>query len=186
MFDLTTTRILHSPEATPTLHPWVWPLPILNGFSPTILEDGHDLEPARRDLVVGYEPRVALPEQLPVFAARDGVITYAAKDENAFSVAIDHPGGWITQYSGLFHLCAVTTDRFRRRRKERVRAGDVLGFIHKSSACVRFELARFTEDGHQPVPPVQRMRTWIQLSLTDVPRSRPSSQQRPSDQDIAA
>jgi murein DD-endopeptidase MepM/ murein hydrolase activator NlpD len=184
MFEIATTRILHSPETSTELRPWVWPLPNLNGFSPKILEDAHDIDPDRRDIVIGYEPYVALPRFLPVFAVRDGAVTYGGKTSNGFTVCLDHAGGWSTQYGGLEHMFVNATDRFRKRRKERVRAGDVLGYIGIASPRVRFELSRYSEeDGSEPVCPIQRMRRWVLLPWTETPRT-PSSQ--PQDQDRVA
>jgi hypothetical protein len=50
-------------------------------------------------------------------------------------ICLDHAGGWSTQYADLAHVLATPTDRFRRRRKTRVRASDVLGHARTTRAC---------------------------------------------------
>jgi murein DD-endopeptidase MepM/ murein hydrolase activator NlpD len=170
VFEIATSRILHAPETSPELRPWVWPLPNFNGFSPVILEDAHAADLERRDIILGYERHVALPRSVPVLAVRDGVIIYAGRSSSGHSLCIDHAGGWSTQYSGLEHVLASTTDRFRKRRKERVRAGDVLGHIGIDSRHVRFELSRYSEeDGTEPVCPIHRMRKWVLVPWTVFP-----------------
>lgn len=170
MFDIATTRIIHSREPRTEPRDWTWPLPSMNGFAPKIVEDAHDLDVARRDIVIAYEPHIALPHFVPVFAARDGVVTYGGRTPSGHVVALDHAGGWSTQYAGLAHMFVCATDRFRRRRKERVRAGDVLGYLSNDAARLRFELARFSEeDGHEPVPPIQRSRRWVTVAWEQTP-----------------
>ena len=78
MPNIATTRILHVPEytGTPSQHgPWVWPLPRLDGVAPCVLAS---IDESPRDSIdIGYVGRSSSPGFVPVFAAHDGVITYA-------------------------------------------------------------------------------------------------------------
>jgi hypothetical protein len=78
-------------------------------------------------------------------------------------VCIDHAGGWSTQYANLEHVLALPTDRFRRRRKTRVRAGDVLGHARRFLLRVRFGLTRLGEPGWSVVDPTEPMHAWAVL-----------------------
>jgi murein DD-endopeptidase MepM/ murein hydrolase activator NlpD len=98
-----------------------------------------------------------------VFAARDGVITYAGSSMGSPTVCVDHPGGWSTQYADLEDVLAMPTDRFSRRRKMRVRAGDVLGHARGSAPRIRFGLARLGDTGWCIVDPIAPMQTWSVL-----------------------
>lgn len=61
--------------------------------------------------------------------------------------AIDHADGHASSYSGLAHVLALSTDRFRRRRKERVRAGAVIGYLQAGTGRLLLEISR----DHRPV-----------------------------------
>jgi len=98
-----------------------------------------------------------------VFAAQDGIVTYAGSTAHGAAVSIDHLGGWSTHYSELEHLLARPTDRFRRRRKERVRAGDVIGHACRSALRIRFGLSRLTDDGSIEQDPASWMPAWSML-----------------------
>jgi murein DD-endopeptidase MepM/ murein hydrolase activator NlpD len=171
MSSVATTRIIHTDGKTRALHPWVWPLPSVSGLTPRIIEAAPIADPNRWNLVLGYEARVALTRFVPVFAAHDGVIVYAGKTSNGCAVCLDHPCGWSTQYGRLDHLFTIPTDRFRRRCKERLRAGDIIGFLGSLEPRLSFELSRYGErDGQDPVTPAQRMREWTVLPWTELPR----------------
>jgi hypothetical protein len=107
-----------------------------------------------------------------VFAAHDGVITYAGSANGSPTVCLDHAGGWSTQYADLEHVLALPTDRFRRRRKSRVRAGDVLGHARRSSLRIRFGLAQLGASGWLSADPTERMRTWSVLPWFAEPTRR--------------
>jgi len=147
MPNIATTRILHAPEdtiATSQHGPWVWPLPRLDGVAPCVLSP---IDASTQDSVdIGYAGRSSSPGFVPVFAAHNGVITYAGTANGSPMISLDHAGGWSTQYADLEHVLAMPTDRFRRRRKTRVRAGDVLGHARRSSLRLRFGLARRRSD----------------------------------------
>ena len=48
-------------------------------------------------------------------------------------------------------------------RKTRVRAGDVLGYVHGSAPGIRFGLARLSDTGWCIVDPTAPMHTWSVL-----------------------
>lgn len=98
-----------------------------------------------------------------MFAARDGVIAYAGTASGSPTICLDHAGGWSTQYAELEHVLAMPTDRFRRRRKVRVRAGDVLGHARRSSLRIRFGLERLTDGESTAVDHAEAMHTWSLL-----------------------
>jgi murein DD-endopeptidase MepM/ murein hydrolase activator NlpD len=104
-----------------------------------------------------------------VLAAHDGVITYAGSSKGSPTVCVDHAGGWSTQYADLEDVLAMPTDRFRRRRKTRIRAGDVLGHARGSALRIRFGLARLGDTGWCIVDPTAPMHTWSVLPWSAEP-----------------
>lgn len=163
MSTIATTRILYAPSDTSVsgLHGrWFWPLPRLDGVAPCILTS---TEPRADTIEVGYQDRSASPDLVPVLAVQDGIIPYAGTSVDGATLYIDHPGGWTTQYSELADLLARPTDRFRQRRKERVRAGDVIGHARRSTLRIRFALSKLTENGCIAVDPATSMPTWSML-----------------------
>jgi hypothetical protein len=163
MPNIATTRILHAPEIARAVgysRPWVWPLPRLDGLAPSIVTPtrGSPLD----HVEIGYPGRASSPGLVPVFAAQDGIVAYAGK-RGSPTLCLDHAGGWSTEYTELEHVLAMPTDRFRRRRKARVRAGDVLGHARRSSLGIGFALVRLTDDGCSTVDPAEWMHTWSVL-----------------------
>lgn len=159
MFNATSRMIHASPETNGSyLKPWVWPLPELGSTKPVMLAV------APEHIEIGYALGGALPQLVPVFAAHDGVCVYAGKSGDGYAMCIDHPGGWSTQYGDLKHMFFAATDRFRRRRKQRVGAGDAIGYA-QSPVRVRFTLAKLTDadEGLSPVDPSTYMKQWLVL-----------------------
>ena len=141
---------------------WVWPLPRLDGVAPCVIES--EAEPTALDgITIGYRGRSSSPSLVPVFAAQDGVVTYAGSAAEGSTVCIDHMGGWATHYAALQHLLTRPTDRFRRRRKERVRAGDVIGHVCRATLRVQFGLSRLTDEGSVEQDPASCMIAWSML-----------------------
>lgn len=172
MSNIATTRILHYDDDTGMscqLDRWIWPLPRLDGVPPCILTSIR--EATSDDVELGYLGRAWSLALVPVFAARDGIVTYAGTGADGPTVCIDHAGGWSTQYAGLGHVLARPTDRFRTRRKERMHAGDVVGHAPRSPLRIRFSLSRWSDDGHVAVDPGARMHAWSALPwFADAPR----------------
>jgi hypothetical protein len=173
MSTTSTTRILHAPanaNVFAELRSWVWPLPRLDGVAPCIIEPAE--VSALDGVAIGYRERSSSPGLVPVFAAQDGVITYAGSAGNGSTLCIDHVGGWSTHYAELEHLLARPTDRFRRRRKERVRAGDIIGHACRSSLRIRFGLSRLTDEGCVEQDPSSWMHAWAVLPWFAEPTPR--------------
>jgi murein DD-endopeptidase MepM/ murein hydrolase activator NlpD len=179
MFDLATSRILHQPTpSTARSGAWVWPLPRLGEHEPIAIPSKNDDHPR---VVVAYRDGVTYRDFVPVFAAHDGVITFAAKapaHDGAtvarYAVCLDHPGGWSTWYGDLEHMFCMPADRFSRRRRERVRAGDVLGYAQRAPLRVTFELWRYDDESFRPIECASyidhwRVLTWDGAPLTTVP-----------------
>jgi murein DD-endopeptidase MepM/ murein hydrolase activator NlpD len=162
MRNIATTRTLYLPEhavrAAP-VKPWIWPLPRLDGAHPCVLPP-HG--PARTDGLVqlGYPDRTSSSDFVPVFAPQDGVITYAVRADPGTTLCLDHPAGWSTQYSDLETVLALSTDRFSRRRRVRVRAGDVLGYL-RTSLQLGFGLSRLVDGEWATIDPADVIHTWI-------------------------
>jgi len=177
MRNLATTRILcppkHAASAEP-VKPWIWPLPRLDSAHPCILPL-HD--PARADGLVqlGYHDRSSSSDFVPVFAPQDGVIAYAVRTDLGATLCLDHPGGWSTEYSGLETVLALSTDRYSRRRKVRVRAGDVLGYLRRSLR-LDFGLSRAVDGERTSVDPSTVIHTWIAQPWFAKPASRVGSE----------
>lgn len=161
----TTTRILHAPADANILvahRSWVWPLPRLDGLAPCIIEPT-PASPAPGGIAIGYPGRASSPDRLPVFAVQDGVVVYANSSAGGAAICIDHAGGWSSHYGELEHLLTRPTDRFRRRRKQRVRAGDVIGHAPRSILRIRFGLSRVADDGCVDEDPAPWMPGWSML-----------------------
>ena len=99
---------------------WIWPLPtLLDGRKPVVsqryrppentIHDGVDIvywrkqgssEPTTHPW--GEGPFVMFPD-VPVYAAREGIVRYAYLHQNGWRVSIVHPDGYITSY---LHLAA--------------------------------------------------------------------------------
>jgi hypothetical protein len=133
-------------------------LPRLDGASPCIISSG---DAARsNDLVeLGYADRASSSELVPVFAPQDGVIAYATQPMQSGTVCIDHAGGWSTLLGGLATVLAASTDRFSRRRKSRVRAGDVLGYV-RNPLRLRFGLSQWADGEWSIIDPAERCHAW--------------------------
>jgi murein DD-endopeptidase MepM/ murein hydrolase activator NlpD len=133
----------------------------LEGAAPCILAPTK--RPSANGVEIGYQGRLFCPSRVPVFAAGDGIVTYAGDAEHGPTLCLDHADGWSTQYSELEHLLARRTDRFRRRRKERVRAGDIDGYARQTPLQIRFLLSRLDGDECSIQDPATRLPAWSLL-----------------------
>jgi murein DD-endopeptidase MepM/ murein hydrolase activator NlpD len=136
---------------------WYWPLPRLAGESPRIIAHAND---DRLGVDVGYD-RVAFGDLfVPVYAARGGTISFAARVTSGFAITIDHGGIWSTHYAHLEQMF-VTPTLGRRRRRVRVRVGDVIGYAGREPSHVRFEVWKWSaHDGYAPIDAARIMHTW--------------------------
>jgi murein DD-endopeptidase MepM/ murein hydrolase activator NlpD len=175
MRNVATTRILFERERAPSTAAekgWLWPLPRLDGVAPCITAPA-ELTPSDGFVGLGYPDRVSSPELVPVFAPQDGAITYATRSQRGGTVCLDHPGGWSTVLSGLETVLADSTDRFSRRRKSRVRAGDVLGYV-RNTLHVSFGLSRWLQGEWTTIDPATcchawTVQPWFTKPTSDVP-----------------
>lgn len=183
MFDLQAQKSLAHHRSMRTSRP-VWPLPSLDR-NPTVIPrnyQGIDLAYQRTspgELIDLYPANCAngttehfMPNSVPCFAVGDGVIAHAGKQAHGYAVIVDHQNGWATYYANLEHMFAIPTNRGARARAERVKAGDVLGFVGSAQPgtmkCLHFELWKLGDDNHYAnVAPLQHMASWLVLPWTD-------------------
>ncbi|MBA3394262.1 MAG: M23 family metallopeptidase [Deltaproteobacteria bacterium] len=122
----------------------VWPLAAINGRAPVVLDP---TRPRQRGVELAY-PRVTpvdaiascpvgspngtatqiLPAMTAAFAIDDGVISFVGRLGNGFGLIIDHGNGSASHYANLQVVAAIRTDLYRPR-EQRVRAGDVIGYV---------------------------------------------------------
>ncbi len=169
-----TTRYVLRDDAKPSNEAhWFWPLPRLAGESPRIIKHAND---ERGGLDVGYD-RMGFSElYVPVFAARSGTVSFAAHVKSGYAVTIDHGGVWATHYAHLDRMF-VTPTLGRRRRRARVRAGEVIGYAAREPSHVRFELWKWSaRDGFAPFDATTMMHKWLVLPqfLSPLSTSGPS------------
>ena len=152
-----TRFVLHEDARPASDSRWFWPLPRLAGEAPRIVAHAND---GRRGVDIGYE-RLAFSQLfVPVYAVRAGTVSFAAQLTSGFAVTLDHGGVWSTHYAHLEKLFVVPT-LGRRRRRARVRAGEVIGYAGRDPSHVRFELWQWTaRDGFVPVRATLMMRHW--------------------------
>jgi hypothetical protein len=157
--------LVHAPAnagALAAIRPWVWPLPRLDGAAPCVIESASADRPLD-GVAIGYRGRSSSSNLVPVFAAQDGVVTYAGTTVGGSAVCIDHIGGWSTRYSMLQHLLTRPAGRYRRRRKERVRAGDIIGHAYRSTLQVRFGISQRIDVGRVEQDLAELMSAWSML-----------------------
>lgn len=182
---LTLSTSPHATRSNKHAHP-VWPLPSVNGREPVVIATGAkmpgiDLAYARtypsellaHPIDQNGSPAHFMPSSIPAYAVSDGVIAYAGKQGHGYTIVINHNNGWSTYYAGLEHMFAYATNRRPRPRTERVKAGDVLGYVGATQPdalnVLHFELWKLDNDGHyEPVgDTLHYMRGWLVLPLND-------------------
>ena len=150
------------PDARPLPQPFRWPLRRLGDRDPLVLAE-HEDDP-RRGVDLGYDARPFDRElYVPVFAAQDGDVMFAGETESGFAISIDHRAhGWATHYAHLSRLFVTPRDlQKNRKRQQRVRTGDVIGYAAKSPIEIRFELWQWTDDhGFVAVDPIAQFGAW--------------------------
>jgi murein DD-endopeptidase MepM/ murein hydrolase activator NlpD len=194
-------RAAQRPTLVDERRPWVWPLPELNGRAPTTFDPilAAAFEPeATEDLprvLLAYDRKHYtdrasaflsfthgatlfhfLPSYTPVFAVQDGEIAAAETTGDGFVVAVEHRDGWTSCYWNLERIFCSRRKMSAASPKERVRAGDVIGYVGGSSLefglmkPLRFGLCRRVagdDRGLEAVDPRARMDTWLLLPHTD-------------------
>ena len=131
-----------------------WPLRAVGNIEPRVLA-AHDGE--RLGVDIGYT--LALNDrELPVFAVNDSEVACAIEDRNGCAISLDHGGTWSTHYTGLSKL-GVIRCLPRLKRREYVRAGQVIGYATKPR--IGFELWQWNdEDGFVAVDPRAHLAAW--------------------------
>lgn len=155
---------LHT-SARSKLGPWCWPLGKMASRPPIVI-DKH-VSDDRRSIDFGYAV-TPFDDQLyvPVYAAQSGEVSFALEGKDGFAVSLDH-GQWTTHYAHMSKMF-VTRCLGRTRRRQFVRAGDVIGYAAKSPLHVRFELWKWTDDrGFVAVDPKPELEKWIVTSPMD-------------------
>lgn len=141
--------------------PFCWPLASrghVGELAPRVLA-AHEGDRPSVDL--GY---VRAPSDLvPVLAANDGEVSFALAGNGSHAVSLEHSGSWCTHYTGLAKL-AVTACLPRLKRRQTVRAGDVIGY---TAGKLGFELWQWTdEDGFVPVDARPHLARWLDAAGT--------------------
>jgi murein DD-endopeptidase MepM/ murein hydrolase activator NlpD len=158
------TRFVLREDARAKPQPWHWPLGRLGNRDPIVLT-GHE-ENGVRSVDLGYVA-AAFDSELfvPIYAAQSGEVSHAIETEHGFEVALDHGGRtWGTLYAHLSKMF-VTRCLPRLRRRQSVRAGDVIGYAAKAPLHVRFGLWQWTEEkGFVSVDPREQLKQWTVYS----------------------
>jgi murein DD-endopeptidase MepM/ murein hydrolase activator NlpD len=173
---------------------WVWPLPSWSGYPPAISDGfgtwrtdasgkriqhmGVDLMYARRgarDQVAAFPPRTAhgsagsfMPDAVPVLAVRDASVWSAAKTSRGYAVVLDHGPPWATFYQHMSEMFVEATQRGRS--GQRVRAGDVLGYVGadpldgEGLMHLHFEVW-YRGGPSAAIDPTPLMRSWLVLPM---------------------
>jgi murein DD-endopeptidase MepM/ murein hydrolase activator NlpD len=163
------------PSAREKRGPWRWPLGKLGTRPPIVLDEYVIGE--RRGVDVGY---VVAPFDselyVPVYAAQSGEVSYALEGKDGFAVSLDH-GGTTTHYAHMRQMF-VTRCLGRTRRRQHVRAGDVIGYAAQAPLHLRFELWKRTDDrGLVAVNSRPELESWSvvspldELRLPNIPRT---------------
>lgn len=163
----------------------VVPLPVLDERSPILLvfdhrdlaiEMAYEHHPRREVTRVRWTsrdtPLYFVPSLTPVFAVNAGLIVYAHKHTDGFTIIIDHCNGWLSVYHRLEHIFVTPSER-RPGGGIRVHAGDVLGYLAGSGPGpllpLRFELYQRERDNYDPIDPLRFIRRWRQLRWGGLP-----------------
>lgn len=147
----------------------VWPLPMHNRRLPEILDRGAKMPGVH----LGYASALlgSLPRMLPIFAVANGEIVYAGKQSIGNSVIVDHCNGWATYYGGLAHMFATPRTQSKRRSIERVKAGDVLGYLDTKTIgtdALYLELWHHDASPHfSPIDVESHIHSWALLPWSD-------------------
>lgn len=153
------------PSARERRGPWRWPLGKCASRPPIVVDEY--VLPDRRGVDLGY---VVAPFDselyIPVYAAQSGQVSFAGEGSDGCAVSIDH-GNTTTHYAHMSKMF-VTRCPGRTRRRQYVRAGDVLGNAARSPLHVRFELWKWTDDrGFVAVDPRSELENWVVTSPLD-------------------
>ena len=98
---------------------------------------------------------------VPVYAVQSGEVSHAFETATGFEIGMDHGGRtWGTLYSHLSKMF-VTQCLPRLRRRQFVRAGDVIGYASKAPLHMRFAVWQWNDDkGFVSVDPREQLKQW--------------------------
>ena len=139
---------------------WRWPLGRLGNRDPIVLDESSG---THHGVDIGY---AAFPSDsllyVPVYAAQAGEVSAAIDLPTGHAITLDHGAHNIcTQYAHLSKMF-VTPCLPKARRRQFVRAGEVIGYAAKSPLHIRFELWRWTDgNGYVAVDPLPEMLGWV-------------------------
>lgn len=178
IFEITTyntktkqTRARLHPSARGELGPWRWPLLRVGNRDPIVLTD--HIADDRRGVDLGYAAAPFDSElYVPVHAAQAGEVSFALEASDGFAISLDH-GDHTTHYG---HLSKMFPTRCfgKLRRRQYVRAGEVVGYAAKAPLRFRFELWQWTDDGgFVAVDPLPYLNEWRILPPDSELRLRP-------------
>ena len=148
-------------DAKPLHLPWRWPLERLADREPHVIAE--HIKGERRTLELGYEERFFDAELfVPVSAAQEGEVALAGESPSGFMITIDHGyREWATHYTHLSRMFVAPYLGQKKRRRQHVRAGEVIGYAAKSPIRMRFELWNWTDEkGFVCVDPIENMTSW--------------------------
>jgi hypothetical protein len=141
--------------------PWSSPLVRLGDRDPIVIAEVATCE--RRGVDLGYAPRPYDHElYVPVHAAQDGDVMCAAETACGFALSIEHrEAGLVTHYAQMSRMFVTPYYGQRDRKRQRVRAGEVIGYAAKSPIQIRFEVWQWTNDrGFVAVDPQSHLEKW--------------------------
>lgn len=150
---------------------WRWPLPRLGNRNPIIMSQ-HEAKSVH-SVDLGYVAASFDSElYVPVYAVQSGEVARAIETEDGFEVALDHGGRtWSTLYGHLSKIF-VTGCLPRLRRRQRVHAGEVIGYAAKAPVHLRFGLWQWNEEeGFVSVDPRDQLNQWDVYSPVNELRS---------------
>lgn len=102
---------------------------------------------------------------MPVFAANDGEVACAIDGTAGCAISLDHGGTWTTHYTGLAKLALIRCLP-RLKRRERVRAGQVIGYA--TQPRIGFELWKWTDaHGFVAVDPRAYLASWANAPVAN-------------------
>lgn len=160
------------PSAQPKPQAWRWPLSRVGNRDPIVLNE--HVADVRRGVDLGYAV-APFDSQLyvPVHAVQSGEVSFAAEGKGGFGVSLDH--GELTTHYGQMSQMFVTRCLGKVRRRQRVVAGEVIGYAAKAPLHMRFELWRWTEDrGFVAVDPKLYLNDWMVVPPDGGFRLRPT------------
>jgi murein DD-endopeptidase MepM/ murein hydrolase activator NlpD len=146
------------PSAGEQRGPWRWPLTRVGNRDPIVLTEHVTQE--RRGVDLGYEVTPFDSElYVPVHAVQSGDVSFATEGANGSAVSLDH-GDYTTHYGHMSKMF-VTRCLGSTRRRQYVRAGEVVGYAAKAPLHFRFELWNWTDDrGLVAIDPVPFLNEW--------------------------